>query len=337
MNKMYTEYTPYNYCNNSPMMFRDPSGMSMEIALVETGMDLFNYVYGMFTYGADFLYFGYESNSVYPVRGGAGGGGGSGVTSKNGVSAFTIFCHSLLKQFTAEFNGDDSEGSAADIVLGYSASGNNSSNGGGYTNNKNTFSNTKKSGPPSPSAAMGNLNRAFTPIQTMGSSFSLVYPTYLSNRAEESLAIIYSTPTGAKMLGDIDFYLKHFQISARITINSYMFISAICTECTFGKIAIGLTQYNFDESSETSSPVIYLSALAYLNGFVKVPGYLPTYFLDLFIHELGHLHHFLSTMYHFQVNSELVSAWDVWRYWAFRKEDYANQKMESILLEIKNK
>jgi RHS repeat-associated protein len=25
--EMYTEYMPYNYCNNSPMMFRDPSGI----------------------------------------------------------------------------------------------------------------------------------------------------------------------------------------------------------------------------------------------------------------------------------------------------------------------
>jgi len=27
--EIYTEYTPYNYCNNSPMMFRDPSGMGL--------------------------------------------------------------------------------------------------------------------------------------------------------------------------------------------------------------------------------------------------------------------------------------------------------------------
>jgi len=81
MFEMYTEYTPYNYCNNSPMMFRDPSGMSMEIALVGTGMDLFNFVYGMIEYGDAFLDFGYEANSVYPVRAGGGGGGSGG----NGV------------------------------------------------------------------------------------------------------------------------------------------------------------------------------------------------------------------------------------------------------------
>jgi len=33
--EMYTEYTPYNYCNNSPMMFRDPSGMGWEMAIVD--------------------------------------------------------------------------------------------------------------------------------------------------------------------------------------------------------------------------------------------------------------------------------------------------------------
>jgi RHS repeat-associated protein len=38
--EMYTEYTPYNYCNNSPMMFRDPSGLGLEIALVEGQLTL---------------------------------------------------------------------------------------------------------------------------------------------------------------------------------------------------------------------------------------------------------------------------------------------------------
>ena len=33
--RLYTEYSPYSYCNNSPMMWRDPSGLGMEMEIVD--------------------------------------------------------------------------------------------------------------------------------------------------------------------------------------------------------------------------------------------------------------------------------------------------------------
>ena len=79
--EMYTEFSPYNYCNNSPMMFRDPSGMGMEIALVGLGMIIYKYTADMIR-EAEYSEYGRVPNSAVPGgRIGDGGGGGNGVVT----------------------------------------------------------------------------------------------------------------------------------------------------------------------------------------------------------------------------------------------------------------
>jgi hypothetical protein len=309
---MYTEFSPYNYCNNSPMMFRDPSGMSSEM-MTFVGMDedmnwevrwemVYQHVFSL----ASPLVPGIDKVIGIYLKTRRGGGNGN----NNGIYSMSSYKSTYDMPNSYNLNAD--EGAAV-----------RTENTPAYTSAANALRDLNKTS-----------SNVYQQIQISGSSFSLVYPTFLSNRLENSIAKIKSTLLGTILLSGIDFYLKHFKITARVTINSYLTITAICTNCTPGRVAYGLSQYNYDESSNTASPVIYLSALAYLNGFVKASGYEQWSFIDLFIHELGHLHHFLSTMYHFQGNTELVSAWDVWRYLVFRKEEYANSRLYLIKIEV---
>jgi RHS repeat-associated protein len=85
--EMYTEFSPYNCCNNSPMMFRDPSGMGLEMMVfieecVALGYVTYNEIE---TQGAGnpftYLYyslFGARTGGEGNNEAGGGGGGGSG-------------------------------------------------------------------------------------------------------------------------------------------------------------------------------------------------------------------------------------------------------------------
>jgi RHS repeat-associated protein len=132
--EMYTEYTPYNYCNNSPMMFRDPSGMSMEIALVEGQLTLI-YVTDQVDVTAERTP---DESDWYniPRLGGGGGSLAKGVNKMgyssliSGIMNNNAPLHSFFYFNFAE--SGEMNGNARGIGNTGSANGNsNSSNGGG--------------------------------------------------------------------------------------------------------------------------------------------------------------------------------------------------------------
>jgi len=207
--EMYTEFSPYNYCNNSPMMFRDPSGMGMEIALVGLGMIIYKYTADMIR-EAEYSEYGRVPNSAVPGgRIGDGGGGGSSGKGKNGVSAFTMFCH-----LQNNYNGVGNSGSTnADINLGYGKGGNNvygSSHGSGYTDNGYVYSPL--------SIPESDVNISFGNSYVLGNNLSYAFNYSHVNNVESGYSIFkhpeYGYSFSSLIIGETDYMPFEFAISS---------------------------------------------------------------------------------------------------------------------------
>jgi RHS repeat-associated protein len=133
--EMYTEYTPYNYCNNSPMMFRDPSGLSSEMELVGEFEGYYHYILNQIDVTAEKSP---DDNYWYNIPRLGGGGGSSAIgVNKMGYSSLIsgIMNNNAPLHSFFYFNFAESgemNGNARGIGNTGSANGkSNSSNGGG--------------------------------------------------------------------------------------------------------------------------------------------------------------------------------------------------------------
>jgi RHS repeat-associated protein len=133
--EMYTEFSPYNYCNNSPMMFRDPSGMSSEMELVGEFEGYYHYILNQIDVTAEKSP---DDNYWYNIPRLGGGGGSSAIgVNKMGYSSLIsgIMNNNAPLHSFFYFNFAESgemNGNARGIGNTGSANGkSNSSNGGG--------------------------------------------------------------------------------------------------------------------------------------------------------------------------------------------------------------
>jgi proteasome lid subunit RPN8/RPN11 len=96
--EMYTEFSPYNYCNNSPMMFRDPSGLGMVEEIVD-GCELVVRAIHEWLFGSD-------ANPLEPGDDGLFGNRGGGGNGKNGVQTMaSTRALAAANSNAAEFGG----------------------------------------------------------------------------------------------------------------------------------------------------------------------------------------------------------------------------------------
>ena len=113
---MYTEYSPYSYCNNSPMMWRDPSGLGMEMEIVDKCAVVAN---SLIDFWGDI-----PDNCVLPNKKRTGIDDGQG--GSNGYSRSII---SKSKNASNQFTADNGGGSST--LVDFGSNGDNMPGGGG--------------------------------------------------------------------------------------------------------------------------------------------------------------------------------------------------------------
>ena len=317
-----TEYSPYSYCNNSPMMWRDPSGLASEMEIVDKCAVVAN---SLIDFWGDI-----PDNCVLPNKKRTGIDDGQG--GSNGYSRSII---SKSKNASNQFTVDNGHMNGNARGPGHQGSGYGSGHGGGgggNNGNSNTELFESKSKRNMPEISKLN-NPKLQGIRTPGHTITPSNP-FLGT----ALGIISQSKEGRKMLSEIDYMndMLGIQTPLRAKPRSYFDEEGYPD-------AAGLNwpnSYNL-LNFVTIAPIIDVDITAASEGSVDIKHpygrkdgiYKTTTFIliDILAHELGHLHHFLSIMTDNPIFGHII-------YKSISKEakeSYTNDKLNAIRQELK--
>jgi RHS repeat-associated protein len=189
--EMYTEFSPYNYCNNSPMMFRDPSGMGLVDEIVDGCESIVRSIHE-WLFGSDANPLEPGDDGLFGNRGGGGGGGGG----DNGLPERSWNEESSMNDV---YNGPEMAGPK---VSGGSV--------GGYTNNGYVYS--------SLSIPESDVNISFGNSYVLGNNLSYAFNYSHVNNIETGYSVFYHPEFGysfsSLIIGETDYMPFEFAINS---------------------------------------------------------------------------------------------------------------------------